>query len=305
MNDSTPIVSMKRIILSSKERGLDLSLKVSAPSEGDNIPVIIFAHGFGSSQDAYEPLVDFWASHGFVVIQPTFLDSKRVQLDDDDPRLKSLWRIRVNDMKCILDNLKYIESIVPGLNGRLNHNQIVTAGHSFGGQTAGNLLGLQVIDPLTHKREDLSDSRIKAGVLLATAGEGGNNLSQFATDNFSFLNPTFQNMTKPALIIAGDNDHSPLTVKGPEWMTEPFYKSPGKKSLLQLFGAEHSLGGIPGYDDKETTDDNQQRVQLIQYATWAYFRYVLNIETDSWLEIRDKYKDKNNEVGIIISKNDI
>ncbi|WP_239709623.1 MULTISPECIES: chlorophyllase [unclassified Mammaliicoccus] len=301
LTDATPIVSMKRIMLSRPERGLDLSIKVSAPSIGDNLPVIIFAHGFGSSQDAHEPLADFWASHGFVVIQPTFLDSRKIQLEADDPRIESLWRIRVDDMKCILDNLNEIESIVPGLEGRLNHDQIVTAGHSFGGQTAGNLLGLQVMDPVTYESEDLSDSRVKGGVLLATAGEGGDKLSQFAVDNFTFLNPTFEHMTNPTLIVAGDQDHSPLTVNGPEWMTEPYYKSPGNKSLLNLFGAEHSLGGIPGYDAKETTDDNPSRVQLIQHATWAYFRYVLDIEADSWLAISNEYKD-NQELGIIISK---
>ena len=48
-------------------------------------------------------------------------------------------------------------------------------GHSFGGQTAGNLLGLQVFDPLTNSYTDYLDSRVKGGVLLATSGEGGIN----------------------------------------------------------------------------------------------------------------------------------
>lgn len=304
LNEAQPIISMKYIMLSRPERGQNLSIKVSAPSTGEDLPVILFAHGFGSSQDGYEPLADFWAAHGFIVIQPTFLDSKRIHLSDDDPRIQSLWRIRVDDMKHILDNLDYIESLVPGLQGRIDYHRIVTAGHSFGGQTAGNLLGLQVMDPVTYESEDLSDSRVQGGVLLATAGEGGDKLTQFAVDNFSFLNPNFKYMNKPTLVIAGDSDHSPLTVEGPEWMTEPYYKSPGSKSLLNLYDAEHSLGGIPGYDVKETTDDNPQRVELIQYATWAYFRYVLNIESASWLALCDQFNNSNNDLGVIISKND-
>ena len=53
-------------------------------------------------------------------------------------------------------------------------------------------------------------------------------------------------------------------------------------SLLTLFGAEHSLGGIPGYEVKDTTDESPERVALIQQVTWAYLRHALNIEDSSW-----------------------
>ena len=39
-------------------------------------------------------------------------------------------------------------------------------------------------------------------------------------------------MSKPALIIVGDKDDSPLTQLGPEWMEEPYYLSPGKNHCL-------------------------------------------------------------------------
>jgi hypothetical protein len=55
-----------------------------------------------------------------------------------------------------------------------------------------------------------------------------------------------------------------LTVRGPEWMSDPYFLSPGAESLLTLFGAEHSLGGIPGYEVTETTDENPEHVALIQ-----------------------------------------
>ncbi|WP_422673054.1 hypothetical protein [Bailinhaonella thermotolerans] len=58
------------------------------------------------------------------------------------------------------------------------------------------------------------------------------------------MNPSFDGMTTPALVVAGDQDRSPLTVRGPDWFTDPYFMSPGDKSLLTLFGAEHSLGGI-------------------------------------------------------------
>jgi hypothetical protein len=83
-------------------------------------------------------------------------------------------------------------------------------------------------------------------------------------------------------VIAGDADQSPLSVRGPDWFTDPYFLSPGGKSLLTVFGAEHSLGGIPGYNVTETTDESPERVALIQRLTSAYLRTVLDPEDSSW-----------------------
>jgi pimeloyl-ACP methyl ester carboxylesterase len=249
-------------------------------------------------------LADFWAAHGFVVVQPTHLDSRTVGLPQDDPRTPRIWRFRVEDMKRILDQLDLLEAAVPGLSGRLDRSRIAAAGHSFGGQTAGNLLGLRVLDPLSKREEDLSDSRIKAGVLLATAGKGGADLTPFAAEHFPFMNPSFANMTTPALVIAGDRDDSPLSVRGPEWMADPYFLSPGDKSLLTLFGAEHSLGGIAGYEVQETTDESPERVALIQQLTLAYLRHALGIEDSGWASAQKALSESAAPMGRIESKRD-
>lgn len=288
---ATPIVSVKPIVLPAPDRGVDVRVRVSAPVIGHNLPIVVLSHGFGSSLDGYGPLADYWAAHGFVVIQPTHLDSRTLNIPPDDPRTPRIWRFRVEDMKRVLDQLDLLEAAVPGLAGRTDRDRIAAAGHSFGGQTAGNLLGLRVIDPETKQGEDLSDARIKAGVLFATAGLGGADLSPFAAEHFPFMNPSFADMTTPALVVAGDQDDSPLTVRGPDWMTDPYFLSPGDKSLLTLFGAEHSLGGIPGYEAKETTDENPEQVALIQRVTVAYLRHALGIEESSWQQEQKALRD--------------
>lgn len=280
---ASPVVSVKPVVLHAPDRGEDLRVRVSVPVSGHDLPIILFAHGFGASLEGYGPLVDYWAAHGFAVIQPTHLDSRTAGLPQDDPRTPQIWRLRVEDMKRILDHLDVLEAAVPGLGGRLDRSRIAAAGHSFGGQTAGILLGLRVLDPVTKKEHDLSDRRIKAGVLLATAGRGGGDLTPFAAKNLPWLrNPDFAHMATPALVVAGDRDHSPLSVRGPEWMTDPYVMSPGDKSLLTLFGAEHFLGGISGYEVKETTDENPARVALIQQVTWAYLRHALGVKSSGW-----------------------
>jgi dienelactone hydrolase len=278
----TRVVSVGPVLLPAPGRGEDLQVRVSAPATGHDLPIIVFSHGYGESMNGYAPLADFWAAHGFVVIQPTHLDSRKLDVTPDDPRYPEIWRFRVFDLKLVLDGLDLVEASVPGLEGRLDRSRIAAAGHSWGGQTVSMLLGARVLSDGV-PGEDLSDARIKAGVLLATTGTGGADLSPFAAENFPFMNPTFAEMTTPTLVIAGDHDQSALSVRGPDWFTDPYFLSPGPKSLLTLFGAEHSLGGISGYAVTETTDESPERVALIQELTTAYLRSALYPEgRPSW-----------------------
>ncbi|HUR03048.1 MAG TPA: chlorophyllase [Nonomuraea sp.] len=293
----TPVVSVKPVVLSAPGRGEDLQVRVSAPATGDELPIIVFSHGFGWSLDGYGPLVDFWAAHGFVVVQPTHLDSRTLSLPPDDPRTPLIWRFRVEDMKRVLDQLDLLEASVPGLSGRLDRSRIAAAGHSWGGQTASMLLGARVLDPEGGTGEDLSDSRIKAGVLLATPGQGGADLTPFAAEHLPFMNPSFADMTTPALVVAGDRDQSALSVRGPDWFADPYFLSPGGKSLLTLFGAEHSLGGIPGHNITETTDESPERVALIQQLTWAHLRHALYPEDPSWRAARSALLEAPDPLG--------
>ncbi|WBB47421.1 alpha/beta fold hydrolase [Verrucosispora sp. WMMA2044] len=281
----TPVVSVRPVVLPAPARGTDLQVRVTAPLSGSGLPIVVFAHGFGANMDMYAPLVEHWAAHGFAVLQPTHLDSRTLAVGPDDPRYPEIWRIRVADLVQVLDSLDTIEAVVPGLAGRLDHDRIAVAGHSWGGQTASMLLGARVLDADGTQGEDMSDPRVKAGVLLATTGTGGADLTPFAADHFPFMSPTFAQMTTPTLVVAGDQDKSHLSVRGPDWFTDPYHLSPGPKSLLVVSGGEHSLGGIPGHNVTETTDESPERVALVQRATTAYLRSALIPGDPAWSQV--------------------
>ena len=273
MDAPVPVVSVRSIRLPSKDNGEDIQLRVSAPATGDGLPVVLFSHGFGSSMDGYAPLVDHWAARGFVVVQPNYLDARRLGLAEDDPRRPGIWRTRVADARRVIDHLDDIMRQAPGLSGRVEIAWLAAAGHSFGGQTTSMLLGARMV--ASGADEDMSDPRVVSGILFASGGKGGDDLSAIGRQVTPYLDTSFTHMVRPTLVVAGDADHSPLSVRGPDWFYDPYHLSPGSKALLTLSGGEHMLGGISGYDVTETTDENPGRVRLIQDVTLAYLRQQL------------------------------
>ena len=268
------VFSIAPITLPSLGRGVDLQVRISAPIAGDRLPVIIFSHGNGQSFHGYGPLVEYWAAHGFVVIQPTHLDSRMIGLSQDDARRPNFWRFREQDLAAILDSLDQIENGSSMIHGRLDHTRTAVAGHSWGGQTASTLLGATHPDPEDGSEVNRKDSRVKAGVLLAVPGSG-DDLTENAARTFPFLYPDFSTMTTPTLIVAGDQDHGRLAIRGPEWWRDAYDLSPSPKALFTVFGGEHALGGIPGYEVRETTDERPQRVVAIQRLSTAFLRSSL------------------------------
>jgi len=307
VSEPTPVVSFSPVVLSVPGREVDLHMRVSVPATGRELPILLLSHGhgnsnFGSSLRGYGPLVDFYAAHSFVVIQPTHLDSKTLGLDPNGPEGPLFWRSRAEDMHVILAHLDQIEATVPGLSGRLDRSRIAAVGHSLGGHTTALLLGMRVTDPNDGTDVDLADSRVKAGVLLAAPG-GSADLAAFASEHYPVLrNNSFAEMTAPALVVAGDKDVSPAFSDRVDWRADAYFLSPGPKCLLTVFGWEHMLGGVSGYDAAETTDENPERVAAVQRLTWAYLRTALYPEDPAWPAARAALMDTPKPLGRVACK---
>jgi hypothetical protein len=56
-----------------------------------------------------------------------------------------------------------------------------------------------------------------------------------------------------ALVVVGERDGlEHLTNRGPGWHADLFVYSAGEKALLSLVGAGFGLGGVAGWDARET-----------------------------------------------------
>ena len=103
-------------------------------------------------------------------------------------------------------------------------------------------------------------------------------------------------------MVAGDRDTSPLTTRGPDWFTDVYALSPGADSLLTLTGAQHSLGGVAGDAVTETTDEQPDRVALLQQLTCAYLRSALRPGDPSWATASAPLLDGTHPLGRVAVK---
>ncbi|MFD5933225.1 alpha/beta hydrolase family protein [Streptomyces sp. NPDC060333] len=280
------IVAVKPISVPAPGRSVDLQVKVTAPSSGRNLPVIVFSHGNAWSMDGYEPLVDRWAAAGFIVVQPTHLDSRRNGITWEDPRFASVWRVRIADLHAVLDGLGDILLQAGDPGTRADRDRVAVVGHSWGAQTAGALLGARVLDADGIPGEDFSHSAVSAGALIAATGTG-DTLTPFAAEHLPFMRPDYSTMTPPVLVVAGGRDRSQLSTRGPEWFTDAYHLSPAPKSLLAIAEGEHTLGGLAGERVAETTDEDPARVTLVADAISAYLHDAFKLDNAAWTALEN------------------
>ncbi|KAJ7178086.1 Alpha/Beta hydrolase protein [Mycena filopes] len=311
INDPVPVLSFSPVVLPAPGRPVELQLRVTVPSVGSALPIILLSHGHGSSNslsslEGYAPLSEFWAAHGFAVLQPTHLSSAFLGLGPTAPVGQELfWQSRAEDMVRILDNLDAIEAAVPGLQARgLDRTRVAVAGHSLGAWTASMLLGARNTDPRDGAVWYAPEPRIKAGIVLAGVGRGGADISEAGRTRIPFYGGDFGSMATPALVVYGDEDVGPhLTTRDATWHADPYTDAPGSKDLFVLKGAKHGLGGISGWDVAETLDESPERLAAVQRMTWAYLKSQLYEGDKAWVEAC-KAMEGLEQIGRVESKSD-
>jgi hypothetical protein len=289
VTSSAPVASYHPVLIDVPGRRVPLALRVSAPTVGTDLPVIVLSHGHGpsnfvSSFYGYGPLVNFWAAHGFVVIQPTHLDAAFLGLREaDDPDAPLYLKSRAEDLRLTVDHLGEIERTVPGLAGRLDAGRIAAVGHSAGGHTVGLISGQTITDTRDGSTVGAVDGRFAARVMIAAPGRGEDLNGPAAEPYVALTSTAFGGMT-PRVLVVGEKDWSPFFSDRRDWRSDPYTAAAAPKTRLEIFGAEHGLGGISTFDAAETTDEDPDRVAAVRALIWAYLRSELYPGDPAWAQ---------------------
>lgn len=304
----TPVSSYHPVLIDVPGRPIPLAVRVSAPAVGSDLPVIVLSHGHGPSNFVpsfygYGPMVNFWAAHGFVVIQPTHLDATFLGLREvDDPDAPLYLKSRAEDLRRIVDHLGDIERTVPGLAGRVDAGRIAAVGHSAGGHTVGQISGQTITDPSDGSTVGAVDGRFGARVMIAAPGRG-EDMNGPAAEPYAALTSTdFDGMTPKVLIVTGEKDWLAFFSDRQDWRRDAYTAAPAPKTLLEIFDAEHGLGGISTFDAAETTDENPDRVAAVRALIWAYLRSELYPEDPAWARATAALTGGTAPVGRVESK---
>ncbi|MBW8638193.1 hypothetical protein K1W69_13430 [Hoeflea sp. WL0058] len=217
----------------------------------------IFCHGLSASGRHYAELCCHWASHGYLVINPTFPDwVDAVAKAEPDlgyepgqdgvawaahPQMKArlyeilhkpeYWLQRVEIVRLVMDNLDTIFNQTCG--ARLLPTKGAITGHSFGAYTSQLFAGAE-IDLPGKGSVNFLDDRFSAAILMSAQGR----------DQQGLRDGSWDGINGPMLNLTGTRDGG---AKGQDWRwkVEPYeFAPPGDKYLAVLTDADHYLGGI-------------------------------------------------------------
>jgi len=279
-------IKTEEFSLKFEELNKQLPVRISYPVGKTRFPVIVFSHGNGSKGDMYKGFTDYWASHGYVVIQPTHMDSTSLGFKTKRDNMREMYQqilqvtdTRRQDMSFIVDSLDLIETVVPDLKDKLDRTKLVAAGHSMGAATAMIVAGMTLLNPMDGYAETSDETRFK--VLLMISGPGTMTLMP---------KEPWKGVRVPTLISTGTKDFSDV---GSDRIKAPFkYKIPDSltRSLsphhyVLIEGADHYLGGLICRTD--VPGPPQHEALRIAAATSTTFldAYVKN-DLNAWRSMR-------------------
>lgn len=279
------IQSKETIELVDRVRKKTLEVRATFPKDPGKYPLIILSHGLGGSKDGLLPLSEFWARHGFIVIQPTHSDSmKYANAETRQQFLKGNlagmardWQSRPADVELILDSIEKVIAAA-GMKSRPDMSKIGMSGHSFGAHTTMLLAGAEV--GLVRK-QSFRDPRIKCAVMISPQGKGA-----------QFRENSWKNCKIPMMTISGSEDRDPLAKQDPEWRKDPYnYSPPGNKYLVWIDGANHGFGGINGRASFPNSGGrNQDMVRIVQIVSLAFWEKYLKKNDTSELVSGSNFK---------------
>lgn len=228
------------VVLDRPGRMIPLPVRVTWPDEANSegpYPLVVFSQGALCPKNMYASVTDHWTSHGYVTIAPLHLDSESNGFGFRDLAGQDLVKERVADMSFVLDSLDDIEAAIPGLAGKIDRDRIAASGHSFGGQIAMAMTGLEVADTATGEPFQAADERFDVAVVLSGVGPMP-----------TIVEGAFARYEGPVYSSGGTKDLG-ATGRGPihpwPWRMAAYFDTPpGDKYGVVLDEGDHYYGGL-------------------------------------------------------------
>ena len=254
---------------------LDYRLYYPERSPGP-LPVIIFSPGAGASPQDYGLLDSFWASHGYVVIQPAhrdFVESHALEVLGADElgydsllsrlvRDPKLWDDRADDVDTLIDGLPSLANGTPELENKIEIDDVGVGGHSFGAQTAMLAGGAALDAPGWPKSARYGRSSIKAILAMSPDGVGELGLTAHS----------WERLDLPMMIASGGRDRGPGG-QSPAWRLDGYRLSPpGDKYAVLVRSADHL--SFTGPENARGSDATFDEIEVVTLAFWdAYLKH--------------------------------
>ena len=277
----SPVGVIPAATLHDTQRNKDVEISIEYPTRGGSFPIIVFSHGYGSSDRGYEPLVSYWTSNGYVCIRPSHADAgllretpreapvirrgtqqqaqvvpipQRNAMEEIwDREREPQWQNRVADVKLVLDSLDDLELRFPELKGKMDHGKIGVGGHSYGAFTALLIAGMN---------GTFADPRVRAVLAMSPPGP---------SPDRGITAQSFAIVKIPVMFMTGTNDRGANESEDANWRKQAFDDSPpGDKYFVLIDSARHSsfTGQIGFFDStpmnvpRTTTDAYGRPVQV-------------------------------------------
>jgi dienelactone hydrolase len=265
------------------------------------LPIILWSHGLGGTQDGAGFISRFLTSHGYIHVNighegtnDSLWRAKPGHPWDNIRKAHIPWETildRYHDIPFVLDRLHHLGLPVAG-----DFQQIGMSGHSMGALTTQIMAG-----QLTGKGAPISlkNNRFVAAIAYSPVP------NVRLRPEEATVQEIYGDITVPMLHITGTEDHSPID--GPiQHLRDELYDIAGggvaKQMQVILDGADHmvfngSRGQLPDYDGM---DMHKDQIKITALAWWDKF-LKNDALADQWL--RNNVSDYLGESSIVKVKN--
>lgn len=165
------ISTLEAVTIAADGDNRELSLRIIMPSAAGPFPLIVLSHGTFSSNLRYDLVANYWAQHGYVVLMPQHPDANYGFTPKSIDDMLQNIETRIIDLQRVLDGLQFIEAQNAELDGKIDHDHYIAAGHSIGAMIAMRVTGLVIQNVGTDTTKATTESRFQLLVMLSDPGK--------------------------------------------------------------------------------------------------------------------------------------